>query len=253
VHLLINFVVGWPCYAILPEIFDDRLCCLLIAADMADLRLNLAEIDSTLRALQVDFKKINRVLTSPRDPMTDEVRANMMAGYERIDHVLAKGVDLFSPGNSRQLLELNTLVLFGDNRDKRKQHAKHIKLTEKSFYKQNGSGIGDLMDWYQQHVKDSVWKRAAGAYINILSRPQLFIEGNHRTGALVMSYLLARDSRPPFVLSVDNAKAYFEPSTLVKHTKKHSLVMLVRLPKLKKRFATLLEKNSDKRYLTKSG
>ena len=35
-----------------------------------------------------------------------------------------------------------------------------------------------------------------------------------------MSYILARDGHPPFVLTVDNAKAYFDPSTLITKKKK---------------------------------
>ena len=60
-----------------------------------------------------------------------------------------------------------------------------------------------------------------------------------------MSYMLAREGRPPFVLSMENAKAYCDPSTLFKKTKKHSLGTLIRLHKLKKRFAKLLEENTD--------
>jgi prophage maintenance system killer protein len=217
---------------------------------MDDSRLNLPAIESTLRALQADFSRINRVLTTPRDPMTDEVRTNMMAGYECVDDALARGLDFFGPGNSRRLLELNMLVLYGHDEDTRRQQARHLDLTEQHFYEQDDRGIGDLMEWYQRHAEEDLWKRAAGAYIRILSRPQLYIEGNHRTGALVMSYLLAREGKPPFVLSAENAKAYFEPSMLVKDTKKHSLGMLIRLAKLKKRFAKLLKENSDKRYLS---
>jgi hypothetical protein len=49
------------------------------------------------------------------------------------------------------------------------------------------------------------WKRAAGVYVRTLSEPELFIEGNHRSGALVMSYILAREGYPPFVLTAENA------------------------------------------------
>jgi hypothetical protein len=83
----------------------------------------------------------------------------------------------------------------------------------------------------------------------MLSRPQLYIEGNHRTGALVMSYMLAREGKPPFVLSSSNAKAYFDPSSLVTTTRKGSIAMLIRLPKLKKRFAKLLKEEADPDYL----
>lgn len=95
----------------------------------------------------------------------------------------------------------------------------------------------------------SAWKLAAGLYVRILSQPQLYIEGNHRTGALIMSYVLARDGKPPFVLSVNNAKAYFDPPTLVKNTKKTATTLLTKLPRIKKRFADFLKTQVDERYL----
>lgn len=52
-----------------------------------------------------------------------------------------------------------------------------------------------------------------------------------------MSYLLGREGKPPFVLTVDNAKSYFEPSSLITSTKKSSFAMLYRMPGIKKRFA----------------
>jgi Fic family protein len=79
----------------------------------------------------------------------------------------------------------------------------------------------------------------------VLSEPQLFIEGNHRTGALIMSWLLAREGKPPFVLSVDNAKAYFDPSSIAKSLRKHSLRMMLSRPKLLKRFAALLKNGAQ--------
>ena len=83
----------------------------------------------------------------------------------------------------------------------------------------------------------------------MLSEPELFIEGNHRTGALVMSYILAREGRPPFVLTAANAKGYLDPSTLVTETRKPSIVAMFRLPKIKRYFATFLEEHSDRNYL----
>ena len=93
------------------------------------------------------------------------------------------------------------------------------------------------------------WRRAAGVYVRILSEPQLYIEGNHRCGALIMSYLLAREGKPPFVLTVDNAKAYFDPSTLINATRKTSFALLFKLPHLAQSFAQFLKEQADYRYL----
>lgn len=212
-------------------------------------RLNIPAIESALKAVQENFVRINHGLSAPRDVLTDQVCANMVAGYRFIDEALAQKLDLFEFGHSRRLLELNTLVLCGTDEDRRRRHARHIAFSEHRFYEQPGGGIGALMEWLQRHGTDDIWTRSAGAYIQILSRPQLYLEGNHRAGALIMSYMLAREGQPPFVLSVANAKAYFDPSNLVKGTNQRSLSGLLRLPKLRKRFAELLKEHADERYL----
>ncbi len=213
------------------------------------MRLNLKAIDASLSAVQTDFDRINQTLNTPRDPMTDVVRRNMMDGYRMVDNALARGLDPFKVGHSQWLLELNTCVLCGPDVERRREFSMHIASTERHFYEQDDAGIGGLMEWLAHHRDDTVWFRAAGVYVYILSRPQLFIEGNHRTGSLIMSFILAREGQQPFVLSVENAKAYFDPSTLVKDSRKHSLDMLITVPKLKKRLARLLKGNGAPEYL----
>lgn len=216
---------------------------------MEPMRLNLNAIDRSLQDVQTDFDRINRTLSTPRDPMTDMVRRNMIVGYRMVDEALVSGLDPFAAGHSHWLLELNTCVLCGQDAERRKEFSIHIAATEQYFYGQDGAGIGGLMEWLAHHRGENVWFRAAGVYVYILSRPQLYLEGNHRTGSLIMSYILAREGQPPFVLSVENAKAYFDPSTLVKDSRKHSLDMLITVPKLKKRLARLLKGNGAPEYL----
>ena len=79
----------------------------------------------------------------------------------------------------------------------------------------------------------------------MLSTPQLFIEGNHRTGVLVMSHILMSAGRPPVVLSVANARACFEASTALRNTHKNSPVALFRLPGIRRRLAALLQDPDD--------
>ncbi len=52
---------------------------------MVHFRLNLPAIEASLRDVQRDFDRINERLDEYRDPMTDEVVANMMAGYDGVD------------------------------------------------------------------------------------------------------------------------------------------------------------------------
>lgn len=215
-------------------------------------RLNIDAIEASLAAVQREFSRINADLSDRRDPLTDEVVANMMAGYRCVDECLRKGIDLFAFGESARLVELNRLVLCGESIDcPGEVNAGQAKDTHRHFYETEGGGIGGLMEWLACHRKDRTSKLAAGVFTRVLSQPQLYPEGNHRTGALLMSYLLARDGRPPFVLTVENARQFFEPATLIKKRKKQGIDKLVRLPKLTKRFARMIDEQADSGFLLK--
>jgi hypothetical protein len=152
-------------------------------------------------------------------------------------------------GHLKLFLEINALVLCGRDERQRAQAEAHLAATERRFYEQEGGGIRDVVEWYALHRGES-WKRAAGVYVRILSEPELFIEGNHRSGALVMSYILARGGDPPFVLTSENAKASFDPSTLMTRTRKKSIAMLYRMPQIKRHFANFLKEQADPKYLS---
>jgi hypothetical protein len=214
--------------------------------------LNLAAIAAALRDLQGHFPEINKLLKSSREAMDDSVVANMIAGYEFADDLIARRLDLFAIGNSKLFLEMNAVVHCGRDERSRAQAASHLAATEQRFYEQKDSGIGDLVEWYAIHHRESPWRRAAGIYVRMLSDPQLFIEGNHRTGALVISYILARQGHPPFVLNVTNAKAYFDPSTIITETRKHSLAGTFRMSRIRRYFAEFLKCQADPKYLIES-
>jgi len=211
--------------------------------------MDVRAVEAALRGVQRDFADINGQLNTPRDPLSDEVVENMAAGYVRVDELVGAGVDVFAIGNAKHLLELNNLVLCGASPARREEYAEHIEATAQRFYEERAGGIGDLTDWYSLQPPESVWQRAAGLYVRILSRPQLFIEGNHRTGVLVMSYILLRGGQPPFVLSADNAAAFFDPSSAISDTSKQALGTMFRSAVIKEQFARYLEEHADPRYL----
>ena len=173
----------------------------------------------------------------------------MIAGYALVDALASERVDLFAMGNLKYWLELNTTVLCGTDPMDRAEYAQHRQSTEQRFYEERDGGIRDLVEWNHGRGAESVWVRAAGLYIRLLSRPQLFVEGNHRTGALAISYVLVSENEPPFVLTQDNAAAYFDPSTVIKNTKKQGLAMRFRSPGLTKQLASFLAERADRRYL----
>jgi prophage maintenance system killer protein len=203
--------------------------------------LDLQSIESSLRGVQREFPRINRELNFSLEQMDDEVVENLISGYTFINQLLEANIELFALGSSSFLFELNTRVMCGTSEHKRREYHKYIAANNRYFYDRTDAGIQDLAEWYALHRDESVWHRAAGIYIRILSEPQVFIEGNDRTGALVMSYILAKEGQPPFVLTAANAKAYFESSAWIKKLPRNGLANLFRLPLLKARIAGFLK------------
>ena len=217
-------------------------------------RLNIDAIRSCLVDTQKNFKKINATLTVKRKPPSDEVIENLVAGYAKIDEYFATGTELFAMGNSHLFLELNHIVLYHSAAISIEENKSQFKATKNHFYDVKNGGIGALMEWLELNRYSNVWKKSAGVFTHILSQPQLFLEGNHRTGSLIMSYLLMREGHAPFVLSYDNAKHFFEPAELTKKRHKKTLVdEFIHLPKETRKFAKLLkDEQNQENILLKS-
>jgi hypothetical protein len=65
----------------------------------------------------------------------------------------------------------------------------------------------------------------------------------------VISYVLVREGQPPFVLSVDNAAAYFNPSATIRDIRKTDPTSCFRQLVIRRRLAALLVDHADRRYL----
>lgn len=214
-------------------------------------RFDLRAIEECLQKTQAVFEVINDRLKVHRDRLDDEVVANMVSGYAYVDELIRDGNrNPFALGSLHELLEINRLVLCGPLASRRNAYAEHLKATERHFYDEREGGVRDLVEWMEDHRRHGVWERAAGIYIRVLSKPQLFLEGNHRSGTLIMSYVLGRAGLPPFVLTPENAAPYFDPSTLITNTPKKSLTMLFRMPSMKKHFAAFLKEQSNPAFLS---
>jgi hypothetical protein len=128
------------------------------------------------------------------------------------------------------------------------EYVKAVEATAEKFYHH----IGPIQQWYEQHKKRGKHplKLAAEIYVSILGYPQLYIEGNHRTGSLIANWISVYHGFAPFVLSADNAIAYFAPSTEIKSfANKSTWRGQARLPKYRKSFASFWEQHIDSRYL----
>jgi hypothetical protein len=212
------------------------------------LRLRLGRIEDELRDVQRYFPAINAVLNCRRDDFTDTVRQNMVSAYEFLDAVIGQNLDLFSDEGPEALLQLNHLVLLGKGYDPR-AFGGHISVTRRQFFDNFLRYVKPIRRWYRNHETENPYKVAAQVYAGVLSQPQLYQEGNHRTGSLIASAILLQNGCPPFVLTRQNAVAYFNPSSEIKFTDKRTINGKLRLPKYQRDFREFLQRNVNEAYV----
>jgi hypothetical protein len=212
------------------------------------LRLHLGRIEDELRDVQLHFPEINAVLNCRRDDFSDAVRQNMLTAYEFLDAVVDDGLDLFSDEGLEALLQLNHLVLLGRGYDLR-AFGRHISLTRRQFFDNFRQYVKPIRRWYRKHGTENPYKIASQVYVGVLSHPQLYQEGNHRTGSLIASGILLQNGCPPFVLTRQNAVAYFNPSSEIKFTDKRTVRGGLRLPKYQRDFRVFLQQNVNQAYV----
>lgn len=224
---------------------------LLLEVMRKPLHLRLGRIESELRDVQRHFPSINAALNSRRDDFTDRVRQNMLTAYEFLDALVDGNLDLFSEEGLEALLQLNHLVLLGRGYD---LHAfdRHITVTRQQFFLNFHQYVRPIRRWYRKHETDNPYKVASQVYVGVLSQPQLFQEGNHRTGSLIASGILLQNGCPPFVLTRQNALAYFNPSSEIKFTDKRTIRGKLRLPRYQREFREFLQQNVNQAYVRRS-
>jgi prophage maintenance system killer protein len=115
------------------------------------------------------------------------------------------------------MLELNAIVHLGRDINNRAQYEGFLAETRDKFNKY----FPYLKQWYKRHEQenDDPYKIAAGIYVRILAAPQLFSDGNHRTGALLANYYLMKKGLEPFILTPENAVEFFNLASDIKFKK----------------------------------
>ena len=218
-------------------------------------RLNLKAIDASLKTVEMNWPQIDDELDQKgigrRDtPFTALIRKRMMSAFRYLDDLLDKQIPPFSRESIEHMLVLNERVHYGTDQQLMSEYAKASKATTEKF----NEHIGSIQDWYERHAQrgNHPLKIAAEIYVSILGYPQLYIEGNHRTGSLIADWISVYHGFPPFVLSVENAIAYFAPSAEIKSfADKSTWRGRARLPKYRKSFLAFWESHIDSQYLLK--
>lgn len=210
-------------------------------------RLDLSAIEAELRALR-ESRLHARLDLTPETAV--DVSRRVLEGYRYVDDLLAERIELFAYGGSARILELNLRVLCGVTPERRVAYADHIEATRAWFYDRPGEGIDELNDWVKRHRTSRPVAFAAGLIVQIVSTPQLFIEGNHRTSTLLASYVLARSGLPPLVVPPSRLLEYLavmEAAGAIART--GGLRSRIAIMGVVSRIQALIEGMSDRRFL----
>jgi len=215
-------------------------------------KFNLLNVEKSLLDVERNWKKINDELDleklGKRDTFDSTVRSHMMNAYRHLDTLLRNEVEPFSTEGISEILELNNIVHYGFDFALRLEYNQAIVANSEKF----SQYIVPIEKWYRKHMKGELHplKVAAEVYVSVLGFPQLFIEGNHRTGNLISNWINMYYGHPPFVLSVDNAIAYFKPSKEIKKfADKSTWRGRTRLPKYRACFKDFWEQNIDSKFV----
>jgi hypothetical protein len=209
--------------------------------------VDIDRVRSSLRSFQEDFEAINRRLTLHREPFTDEMLEQILSAYRFLNDLMQKQVELFSLAGLHSMLELNHIVLCGTEPARRFEYHRHILETRSRFQRH----IHGLYQWVaRQRKRLHPVDLAVGFYWRALSQPQLFIEGNHRTGNIVLNYLLISHDCGPFFISRANAYDYLELSGSIKFADKTKFQgTIMQRPGHGKSLRRILDRYGDTAYL----
>ena len=216
------------------------------------LRFNLGNVENSLLGVELNWGVIDDELDSAkigrRDIFDSVIRGRLMDSYRHLDNLLEKGVEPFSPEGVSEIMELNNIIHYGFDMQLRLEYNRAIEANSEKF----NENINPIEKWYRKHMKGEPHplKVAAEVYVAVLGFPQLFIEGNHRTGNLISNWISMYYGKPPFVLSAENALAYFKPSKEIKRfADKSTWRGRARLPKYRACFKKFWEENIDNKYV----
>ncbi len=218
-------------------------------------RLHLEKIALSLTTVEMHWKEIDDELDrrgiGRKDTFDAVVKLRMMSAFSYLDDLLREQIPPFSTASIEPMLLLNHRVHYRTDRQLLSEYTKAREAMAEKFYQH----IEPIRQWYERHTQqgDHPLKIAAEIYVSILGYPQLYIEGNHRTGSLIADWITVYHGFPPFVLSADNAIAYFAPSAEIKSfADKSTWRGRARLPKYRKSFLYFWERHIDSQYLIRS-
>lgn len=219
-------------------------------------RPNLKRIEESYQSVLKHWQEIDNLLDHTKvgrkdQPFDKKLMENLLHGWEYLDFVIRKrDYSLFSDKGGPDMLEINHRVHYGSDTELRNEYAKATQATTEKFTRQ----VIPIRQYYKKETKKntSTYHIAAEIFISIIGMPQLFIEGNHRSGSILASWINLVNDKPPFVLTRENAVSFFRPAQAIKSFNKKSLWRSVtELPKYKREFKEFWANHCDMEFVKK--
>lgn len=172
--------------------------------DMRAVKLNLTALKHALPPI---YRKLHIV---DRPSLTPNEVNNLLDAYRHLSALLASGKSL----TKEDALGLNLRCLLGN----RFREFKSLYLPAALHFAKR---YGTMWHYYKWYSMSSPWRRAAKTYSAITGGiPQPFIDGNTRTGVLLICHILASAGEPPFFLTPQNAEQFLSISlNIMKHSR----------------------------------
>lgn len=210
---------------------------------------SVPDIESALTGLLQHFDVVQSRLDMRREALTGEMVEHLVSAYRYLNEMLQKGMDVFTPVGMYGMLELNHLVLCGDDPRVRTDYYSHLTATRQRFLKR----IHPIRKWVlkQQNRGRDPYEVATGLYSRVLSYPQLFLEGNHRTGNILLNYVLVSAGESPYIATAEDAHVYLNLSGDFKLTERdNTFDTALKMPGFRKEFQRFLRDYGSSGFVT---
>ncbi|MFW6368720.1 MAG: hypothetical protein ACOCZ9_03180, partial [Spirochaetota bacterium] len=96
---------------------------------------SIADIEASLTGLLHRFDEVQSRLDMQREVLTGEMVEHLVSAYRYLNGMLEKGMDVFTPAGMYGMLELNHLVLCGEDPRVRTDYYSHLTATRLRFLK----------------------------------------------------------------------------------------------------------------------
>ncbi len=177
------------------------------------LELDIKKIEQNYEEIAKNWGELSSKLEIQRDKFEKRMYQNLLGACDYINFLIKNDKSL---SRSENLLELNMKV---HGIDENPNEYKNFRYESEKKMLKSFPLIKKPLKFYHQ----SPLKAATYVFSMALSQPQLFIEGNHRTSSLIVTYMLMQEKKLAFILTPENAVNFLDIAGRIKYSNKEKV------------------------------